>query len=210
MKHFVFERDDSMIIYNILHQTDNLKPWKSDTQEDGDVHDGHAKADLPPGTQGNVPGAKKRRRRADAVVRGASHNVGEDTQNDGRNQRRCAAGNQDGQKRRIHCSNVRRTRCEEVVRVKVQQDDDQKRRLPGQAHTTDDFNDGIRKPRDQTVFLQVRGHRNQRGKPGQSIPSRTFSQALFPGDDPGNEQNGQAVQRGCNRADADGGAKDPK
>ena len=143
-------------------------------------------------------------------MRGAPHDVGENTQNDGGNQRRRATGNQNGQKRRVHGTNVRCTRGEQVVRIEVQQDNNQKRRLPGQAHTTDDFNDGIRKPRDQTVFLQVRGHRNQRGKPGQSIPSWAFSQALFPGDDAGNEQNSQAVQSRSNRADADRGTNDPK
>mmetsp|Transcript_2212 Transcript_2212/g.8667 ORF Transcript_2212/g.8667 Transcript_2212/m.8667 type:complete len:370 (-) Transcript_2212:28-1137(-) len=96
------------------------------------------------------------------------------------------------------------------MRVEVDESHDDKGRLPRQAEAGDDADDAFGESRNQTVRVQVTRHGDERGEPHERIPSRTFGKTFFPGDDTGDEEDGQAVERGGDRADAELGTKDPE
>lgn len=143
-------------------------------------------------------------------MRGAAHEVGEDTERKRGDQGRGTAGDQHGEEGGVHRADVRRAGGEHVVRVEVQAHDDEERGLPRQAGGADNLHHRSGEPGDQAVLVQVRRHGDEGGEPGQGIPSGPFGEALLPGDDAGDEQGGQADERGGDRADADFGAEDPQ
>ena len=86
--------------------------------------------------------------------------------------------------------------------VEVDERDGQEGRLPRQAESGDDVHDAGGEGRDQTVLVQIASHRDEGGEPHEGIPRRTFGEALLPSDNAGDEENGQAVERGGDGADA--------
>jgi len=193
-----------------LVQPDHLPPNGTDTEEGGNVKDRQTEPNLPPGGEIHVSGTKERGRRANAVVSSAAHDVREDTEHEGRHQRRGTASHEHGEEGSVHGANVRSTRSKHVVGVEVQEHNYEEGRLPSEASSRDNLNDSAGKPRDETILVEVSRHGNQGSKPGQGVPSGAFSEALLPGDDTRDEKGRQANESSGHGTDADGGSENPE
>ena len=66
-----------MVVSCYLIETDHLPPDAADDEPRGDVEHGEDPAHGPPLGEAHVAGAEEGRRRANAVVGGAAHQVGE-------------------------------------------------------------------------------------------------------------------------------------
>lgn len=193
-----------------LIEANHLPPDRADTKEGGDVENGQTKTDLPPSREGHIAGAEERRRRANSVVGGATHDVAEDAENESGHQGRSAARDKHGEEGGVHGADVRGTRGEHVVGVEVQEHDHKEGRLPREAGGGDDVHDGGREPGDETVLVQVGSHGDESGEPGEGVPGGTLGEALLPGDDTGDEEGGKADERSGDRANTDGRTEDPE
>lgn len=141
---------------------------------------------------------------------GATHDVGEDAENEGRRKGRGATRNKHGKEGGVHGTNVRRTGGEHVVGVEVEEHDHEESRLPRKAGSGHDLHNCRGEPGDETVLVKVGSHGDEGCEPGEGIPGRSFSEALFPCDDTGDEQGGEANERGSDSADTKLRAEDPK
>lgn len=193
-----------------LVDTDHFPPNRADTQECGDVEDRETEADLPPGGEGHVASAEERRRGSDAVMSGATHDVGEDAENEGRHKGRGAARDEHGKEGGVHGTNVRRTGGEHVVGVEVEEHNHEEGWLPCEAGGGNNLHNGRGEPRDEAVLVKVASHGDEGCEPGEGIPGGSLSEALLPGDDAGDEQGGEANERGGDGADTKLGAEDPE
>ena len=117
--------------------------------------------------------------------------------------------NKHGKEGGIHGTNVRRTGGKHVVGVEVEEHDHEESRLPRKAGSGHDLHNCRGEPGNETVLVKVGSHGDESCEPGEGIPGRSFSEALFPCDDTGNEQGGEA-NHGGDSADTKLRAEDPK
>lgn len=86
--------------------------------------------------------------------------------------------------------------------VEVEDQDDAKGRLPAQAEAAHNVHHAGREPGDEAKLVEVGGHGNKGGEPGQGVPCSVVVQALLPGDDAlGWKQSSEGarlcVEEGC-------------
>mmetsp|Transcript_1502 Transcript_1502/g.4931 ORF Transcript_1502/g.4931 Transcript_1502/m.4931 type:complete len:281 (-) Transcript_1502:946-1788(-) len=193
-----------------LPKADDLPPGTSEAEPDGEVHDAEQEAPLVPLGLRHVARAIVRRGRPNPVGRQASHDVAELSQGKRGEQPGGTAGDCDRQEGRVHGPDMGSSGSKEVVGVEVEGRDQAKRPLPRQAQSADDANDLAGEPGDETKLVQVGRHGDERSEPGQRVPRLVIGQALLPGDDPGDQENGEPGEGRGHGVDADRGPENPE
>mmetsp|Transcript_6981 Transcript_6981/g.20410 ORF Transcript_6981/g.20410 Transcript_6981/m.20410 type:complete len:274 (-) Transcript_6981:971-1792(-) len=193
----------------LLPQAEDLPPRSADAEPDEEVVDGEDASKGVPLVERDVAGSKDRRGGSNSVGGEAAHDVGEHSKAEGGHQRWGPAGHGDAQESGVHGTDVGRTARKEVVRVVVEQHDDQEGWLPGESPAPDNADDLLGEPRDQSELVQAPRHGDQGGEPGEGIPGPVLVQALLPADDPGHQEDGEPGERSGNGVDSVVGTKDP-
>mmetsp|Transcript_36950 Transcript_36950/g.93304 ORF Transcript_36950/g.93304 Transcript_36950/m.93304 type:complete len:585 (+) Transcript_36950:55-1809(+) len=198
------------VLMGALQDADGLPPDAANAQPDREVEDRADEAQLVPVRLSDVAGVVERRARADAVEGQAAHEVGQLREAQGGGHGGRAAGNGHRQEGGVHGTDVGGAGGKQVVGVVVQQHDNQEGWLPGQAEPAHQVHNLAGEPGDEALLVEVRRHGDESCKPGEGVPGLVVAQALLPGGDAGDQQDGEANQRRGHRVHANAGAADPQ
>ena len=181
---------------------------------DGEPHDGVDRADdeavAPPFALAHVACAEIDGDGAVAVVGERDGKVGEDAEGDRDHQGGGAAGRRDGDEGGIHGGDAGRHRSEAVVRVDVDERDDQEGGDPAHVRARDAVRNEGSGPLDEAGLGEGRGERHQPAHPEHRVPGALFGEDVLPGEDAGDEHDGDREHRDRRGAQTREAARGPE
>ena len=182
-----------------------LPPQHADGNPHGEVDNAGDEARLPPFAEGGVVGAEDDGRGAGGVVGEAHHDIACCRENETKEERRCAESDPCAVKGQQRGGDVRGGAGEGVVRVEVDEGEQDHRDEPGQGEGFDTTFNLSREVGDDAEFVQPVGHHDQRAEPDERIPSAFFRRDIAPTQHAADEQDAETEEGGRGRIEFQGG-----